>query len=69
MVCVSCWAPYGHEGGALGEPSAFQVFPAQGHVLIGLANIDPDAMENTIYYIVRRLPLGAKTGIADESAL
>ena len=31
--------------------------PQAGYVLVGLSNTDPDAMENAVNYIVRRLPL------------
>lgn len=48
---------YGHEGGAPGQNTAFWVFPAQGYMLIGLANTDPDAMVDAVNYIARRLPL------------
>jgi len=48
---------YGHEGGAPGSNSAIVVLPEQGYVVIGLANVDPDAMGNVVNYIARRLPL------------
>ncbi|WP_414604979.1 serine hydrolase domain-containing protein [Stenotrophomonas pavanii] len=48
---------YGHEGGAPGSNSAIVVLPAQGYVVVGLANVDPDAIGNVVNYIVRRLPL------------
>jgi CubicO group peptidase (beta-lactamase class C family) len=48
---------FGHEGGAPGSNSAIVVMPEQGYVLIGLANVDPDAMGNVINYIARRVPL------------
>jgi hypothetical protein len=31
--------------------------PAQGYVIVGLANVDPDAIGNVVNYIARRLPL------------
>lgn len=48
---------YGHEGGAPGSNSAIVVMPAQGYVIVGLANVDPDAIGNVVNYIARRLPL------------
>lgn len=48
---------YGHEGGAPGSNSAIVVLPGQGYVVIGLANVDPDAVGNVVNYIARRLPL------------
>ncbi|HDS1038784.1 TPA: beta-lactamase family protein [Stenotrophomonas maltophilia] len=48
---------YGHEGGAPGSNSAIVVLPEQGYVVIGLANVDPDAIGNVVNYIARRLPL------------
>ncbi len=48
---------YGHEGGAPGSNSAIVVLPEQGYVIIGLANVDPDAVGNIVNYIARRLPL------------
>jgi len=48
---------FGHEGGAPGSNSAIVVMPEQGYVLIGLANVDPDAIGNVINYIARRVPL------------
>ncbi|KRG53244.1 serine hydrolase domain-containing protein [Stenotrophomonas beteli] len=48
---------YGHEGGAPGSNSAIVVLPAQGYVIVGLANVDPDAIGNVVSYIARRLPL------------
>ena len=48
---------FGHEGGASGANAAFVVIPSRNYVVIGLSNNDPDAMENTVNYIVRRLPL------------
>jgi len=48
---------YGHEGGAPGSNSAIVVLPEQGYVVIGLANVDPDAVGNVVNYIARLLPL------------
>ncbi|HIE4562206.1 TPA: serine hydrolase domain-containing protein [Stenotrophomonas maltophilia] len=48
---------YGHEGGAPGSNSAIVVMPAQGYVIVGLANVDPDAIGNVVNYIARRVPL------------
>ncbi|TGW19181.1 class A beta-lactamase-related serine hydrolase [Stenotrophomonas maltophilia] len=48
---------YGHEGGSPGSNSAIVVLPAQGYVIVGLANVDPDAIGNVVNYIARRVPL------------
>jgi D-alanyl-D-alanine carboxypeptidase len=48
---------YGHEGGAPGSNSTIVVLPAQGYVIVGLANVDPDAIGNVVNYIARRVPL------------
>jgi len=48
---------YGHEGGAPGGNTAFVVLPSKGYVVVGLSNTDPDAMENVVNFIARRLPL------------
>ena len=37
--------------------AAFEVFPAQGIVLIGLANIDPPVIERLVDYYTTRMPL------------
>ncbi|WP_253657793.1 serine hydrolase domain-containing protein [Xanthomonas arboricola] len=50
---------YGHEGGAPGANTAFVVLPSNGYVVVGLSNTDPDAMENVVNYIARRLLLQA----------
>lgn len=48
---------YGHGGGSEGMNAAFEVFPAQGIVLIGLANIDPPVIERMVDYYTTRMPL------------
>lgn len=48
---------FGHEGGALGANAAFVVIPSRQYVVIGLSNNDPDAMENAVNFLTRRLPL------------
>lgn len=48
---------YGHEGGAPGANAALIVLPSQGYVVIGLSNVDPDAMENVVNSVGNRLPL------------
>jgi len=48
---------YGHEGGAPGANAALIVLPSQGYVVIGLSNVDPDAMENVVNFVCNRLPL------------
>ena len=40
-----------------GSNSAIVVLPAQGYVIVGLANVDPDAIGNVVNYIARRVPL------------
>ena len=46
-----------HEGGAPGQNAVFWVLPETGYALVALSNTDPDAMENAVNGIVRRLPL------------
>ncbi len=48
---------FGHEGGASGANAAFVVIPSRQYVVIGLSNNDPDAMENAVNFLARRLPL------------
>ena len=48
---------FGHKGGAPGQNAVFWVLPEAGYVLVGLSNTDPDAMENAVNYIARRLSL------------
>lgn len=48
---------YGHEGGAPGANAALIVLPSNGYVVIGLSNVDPDAMENVVNFVGNRLPL------------
>lgn len=48
---------YGHEGGAPGANAVFYVMPEQGYVLVGLSNVDPDAMGNVVNFVANRLPL------------
>ncbi|MGE8244997.1 MAG: serine hydrolase [Stenotrophomonas maltophilia] len=48
---------YGHEGGAPGANAALIVLPSQGYVVIGLSNVDPDAMENVVNFVGNRLLL------------
>jgi len=48
---------YGHEGGAPGANAALIVLPSEGYVVIGLSNVDPDAMENVVNFVGTRLPL------------
>jgi len=35
----------------------FYVLPEQAVVLVGLANVDPDAMGNVVNFVANRLPL------------
>ena len=53
---------FGHKGGAPGQNAVFWVLPEAGYVLVGLSNTDPDAMENAVNYIARRLPLRLQRG-------
>ena len=50
-------AGFGHGGGAEGMNAALQVFPALDAVVIGLANIDPPAVERLVDYYTARMPL------------
>jgi len=51
---------YGHEGGAPGANAALIVLPSHGYVVIGLSNVDPDAMENVVNFVGNRLPLSQR---------
>lgn len=48
---------YGHEGGAPGANAVFYLLPEQGYVLVGLSNVDPEAMGNVVNFVANRLPL------------
>ncbi len=48
---------YGHEGGEPGANAALIVLASQVYVVIGLSNVDPDAMENLVNFVGNRLPL------------
>lgn len=50
-------AGWGHGGGAQGMNGALQVFPAADQVVIGLANVDPPAVERLVDYYTARMPL------------
>jgi CubicO group peptidase (beta-lactamase class C family) len=50
-------AGFGHGGGAEGMNGALEVFPAQGDIVIGLANLDPPEVERLVDYYTARMPL------------
>ncbi len=50
-------AGFGHGGGAEGMNAALGVFPAQDTVVIGLANVDPPAVERLVDFYTARMPL------------
>lgn len=60
---------YGHEGGAPGANAALIVLPSNGYVVIGLSNVDPDAMENVVNFVGNRLPLSQRGLSASPAAL
>jgi CubicO group peptidase (beta-lactamase class C family) len=51
-------AGFGHGGGAEGMNGALEIFPAQGQVVIGLANVDPPEVDRLADYYSARMPLG-----------
>lgn len=50
-------AGFGHGGGAEGMNASLGIFPAQDAVVIGLANLDPPAVERLVDYYTARMPL------------
>ena len=50
-------AGFGHGGGAEGMNASLGIFPAQDTVVIGLANLDPPAVERLVDYYTARMPL------------
>lgn len=48
---------YGHNGGAPGMNGALWIYPNAGYVVIGLANLDPDAATRAMIFFTRRMPL------------
>ncbi len=50
-------AGFGHGGGAQGMNAAFEVFPGQDTVVIGLANLDPPVIERLVDHYTTRMPL------------
>ncbi len=48
---------YGHNGGAPGMNGALWIYPQAGFVVIGLANLDPDAATKAMIFFTRRMPL------------
>jgi CubicO group peptidase (beta-lactamase class C family) len=49
---------YGHGGGAPGMNGELRVFPEQGLVIVGLANLDPPAASRAVSYYTLRMPDG-----------
>lgn len=47
---------FGHGGGAPGMNSDLRVYPAQGMVVVGLANVDPPAANRLIDHYLLRMP-------------
>lgn len=48
---------FGHDGGAEGMNASLRVYPELGYVLLGLANVDPPAVETLTEYFSNRMPL------------
>ncbi|MEG3192762.1 serine hydrolase domain-containing protein [Lysobacter sp. D1-1-M9] len=48
---------FGHDGGAEGMNASLRVYPELGYVLVGLANVDPPAVETLTKYFSNRMPL------------
>lgn len=59
---------YGHEGGAPGANAALVALPSNGYAVIGLSNVDPDAMENVVNFVGNRLPLSQRGLSASPAA-
>ncbi len=47
---------FGHGGGAPGMNGDLRVYPAQGLVVVGLANVDPPAANRLVDYYLLRMP-------------
>ena len=47
---------FGHGGGAPGMNGDLRVYPAQGRVVVALANVDPPAAERLVDYYLLRMP-------------
>ncbi|MGY1408155.1 serine hydrolase domain-containing protein [Luteimonas sp. A611] len=50
---------FGHGGGAPGMNGDLRIYPAQGFVVVGLANMDPPAANRLVDYYLLRRPLPA----------
>lgn len=48
---------YGHGGGAQGMNAELRVFPTLGVVIIGLGNVDPEAVSRLVEFYQTRMPL------------
>jgi CubicO group peptidase (beta-lactamase class C family) len=48
---------YGHGGGAPGMNGELRIFPTLGEVVVGLANVDPQAATRLVEYYQVRMPL------------
>ena len=48
---------YGHGGGAPGMNAELRIFPTLGEVVIGLGNVDPQAVSRLVEYYQMRMPL------------
>jgi CubicO group peptidase (beta-lactamase class C family) len=48
---------YGHGGGAQGMNAELRIFPTLGEVVIGLGNVDPQAVSRLVEYYQVRMPL------------
>ncbi len=48
---------YGHGGGAQGMNAELRVFPTLGVVIVGLGNVDPEAVSRLVEFYQTRMPL------------
>lgn len=53
---------YGHGGGAPGMNGELRIYPTLDRVVVGLANVDPPAVERLVGHYVLRMPLPAPAG-------
>ena len=49
---------FGHGGGALGMNGDLRIYPDSGTVVVGLANVDPPAVERLVDFYLLRMPMG-----------
>lgn len=50
------WKAFGHGGGGPGMNGELRIIPAQGYVVVALANVDPPSAEQLVGFVAARLP-------------